>query len=141
MTPSLFSPLKLGAVTLAHRVVMAPLTRMRAGPGNVPTAMNARYYAQRATPGGLLISEATPVCPEAHGHPDVPGIHTEAQVEGWRAAVRAVHDRGGADVHAALAHRPHLALQLPARRPFGAGTVGHPRRRRRHDRGLEAGAV
>jgi N-ethylmaleimide reductase len=95
MTASLFSPLKLGAVTLAHRVVMAPLTRMRAGPGDVPTVMNVAYYAQRASPGGLLISEATPVCPQAHGHPDVPGIHTAAQVEGWRAVTEAVHGRGG----------------------------------------------
>ena len=62
MTEKLFSPLALGPVTLQHRVVMAPLTRMRASPdGNVPHALNALYYAQRATPGGLLIAEASPV--------------------------------------------------------------------------------
>jgi N-ethylmaleimide reductase len=95
MTDTLFSPLAVGATTLAHRVVMAPLTRMRAGPCNVPTAMNAEYYGQRASKGGLLISEATPVCPEGHGHPDVPGIYTVPQVEGWKAVTKAVHDKGG----------------------------------------------
>ena len=83
MTEKLFTPLTLGPITLRHRVVMAPLTRMRARPeGNVPTALNAEYYAQRATPGGLLIAEATPVSWQGHGHPNVPGIHTAAQVTG-----------------------------------------------------------
>ena len=96
MTHKLFTPLTLGRLTLKHRVVMAPLTRMRASPdANVPTALNARYYAQRATPGGLLIAEATPVSWQGHGHPNVPGIHTAAQVEGWRRVTEAVHERGG----------------------------------------------
>ena len=88
MTDPLFSPLPLGAATLQHRVVMAPLTRMRAGEGHVPTALNAQYYAQRASPGGLLIAEATPVSWQGHGHPRVPGIHTAAQVAGWRQVMR-----------------------------------------------------
>jgi N-ethylmaleimide reductase len=95
MTDTLFSPLALGAATLQHRVVMAPLTRMRAGDGNAPTALNATYYAQRTTPGGLLIAEATPVSWQGHGHPRVPGIHTPAQVAGWQLVTQAVHDRGG----------------------------------------------
>ncbi len=96
MTHKLFTPLTLGPLTLQHRVVMAPLTRMRASPdGNVPTALNALYYAQRATPGSLLIAEATPVSWQGHGHPNVPGIHTAAQVEGWRRVTEAVHERGG----------------------------------------------
>lgn len=95
MTEPLFTPLTLGAATLQHRVVMAPLTRMRAGDGNVPTALNATYYAQRSTPGGLLIAEATPVSWQGHGHPRVPGIHTAAQVAGWRQVTDAVHARGG----------------------------------------------
>jgi len=96
MNPKLFTPLQLGPLTLSHRVVMAPLTRMRAGPeGNVPTALNALYYAQRATPGGLLIAEATPVSWQGHGHPHVPGIHTAAQVAGWRRVTDAVHAKGG----------------------------------------------
>ncbi len=96
MTDKLFTPLALGPYTLQHRVVMAPLTRMRASPqGNVPTPLNALYYAQRATPGGLLISEATPVSWQGHGHAHVPGIHTPEQVAGWRGVSDAVHAKGG----------------------------------------------
>lgn len=91
----LFEPLVAGELALAHRVVLAPLTRMRAGPGNVPTALMAEYYAQRTTPGGLLIAEATQVCPEGQGNPATPGIHTAAQIAGWRAVTEAVHARGG----------------------------------------------
>jgi N-ethylmaleimide reductase len=96
MTDKLFTPLALGPITLRHRVVLAPLTRMRASPeGNVPTALNAQYYAQRSTPGGLLIAEATPVSWQGHGHPNVPGIHTPQQVAGWRLVTDAVHAQGG----------------------------------------------
>ncbi len=96
MTDKLLTPLKLGRIELAHRVVMAPLTRMRAHwQGNVPTAMNAEYYAQRATKAGLLIAEATPVSWQGHGHSNVPGIHTAAQIAGWRLVTDAVHAKGG----------------------------------------------
>ncbi len=91
----LFSPFQLGPHTLDHRIVMAPLTRMRAGPGEVPTPLMATYYAQRATPGGLLISEATPVSPYGFGYAHTPGIFTRAQVAGWRLVTDAVHARGG----------------------------------------------
>src|SRR3569832_2867162 len=85
MLPALFSPLKLGPFELAHRVVLAPLTRMRAEPGTLaPHALNAEYYAQRATPGGLLIAEASPVLPTGFGNPNVPGIYSGAQVAGWK---------------------------------------------------------
>ncbi len=94
MTETLFSPLKLGAVTLQHRIVLAPLTRMRAA-GNVPGPVNAEYYAQRSTPGGLLIAEATPVSWQGHGHPNVPGIHTAEQIAGWKTVTDAVHAKGG----------------------------------------------
>src|SRR4051812_33709021 len=93
---SLFSPLQLGPYRLEHRVVMAPLTRMRAErPSLAPRPLNADYYAQRATPGGLIIAEASPVMPTGHGNPGVPGIYSEAQVDGWRGVVEAVHARGG----------------------------------------------
>ena len=96
MTDALFTPLALGPLTLRHRVVMAPLTRMRASPdGNRPTALNAEYYAQRASPGGLLIAEATPVSWQGHGHPGVPGLHTDAQQAAWRRVTDAVHAKGG----------------------------------------------
>jgi N-ethylmaleimide reductase len=94
--PSLFSPLKIGPYQLRHRVVLAPLTRMRAAkPSLAPRALNAEYYAQRATPGGLLIAEASPVMAGGFGSPGVPGIYTEEQVAGWREVVDAVHAKGG----------------------------------------------
>src|SRR5215471_15246200 len=94
--PHLFSPLKVGPFTLKHRLVMAPLTRMRAAkPSLAPRPLNAEYYAQRATDGGLLIAEASPVIASGFGSPGVPGIYTDAQIEGWRAVVNAVHAKGG----------------------------------------------
>lgn len=92
--PSLFDPIRIGDIHLANRVVMAPLTRNRAGAGQVPTATMAEYYAQRAG-AGLIISEATQVCPEGQGYLDTPGMHTAAQLAGWRRITDAVHARGG----------------------------------------------
>jgi N-ethylmaleimide reductase len=94
--PSLFSPLKIGPYKLKHRLVMAPLTRMRAEkPSLAPRPLNAEYYAQRATPGGLIIAEASPVVATGFGSPGVPGIYTEQQIRGWREVVDAVHAKGG----------------------------------------------
>jgi N-ethylmaleimide reductase len=94
--PSLFSPLEVGPCRLKHRVVMAPLTRMRAEkPSLAPRPLNAEYYAQRATPGGLIIAEASPVAATGHGNAGVPGIYSEAQIKGWRTVVDAVHAKGG----------------------------------------------
>lgn len=94
--PSLFSPLQVGPYRLSHRVVMAPLTRMRAEkPSLAPRPLNAEYYAQRATSGGLIIAEASPVVATGHGSPGTPGIYSEAQIKGWRAVVDVVHAGGG----------------------------------------------
>jgi N-ethylmaleimide reductase len=94
--PHLFSPLQVGPYRLAHRVMLAPLTRMRAAkPSLAPRPLNAEYYAQRATPGGLLIAEASPVAATGFGSPGVPGIYSDAQIEGWRKVVDAVHAKGG----------------------------------------------
>ena len=94
--PSLFSPLKVGPYQLKHRLALAPLTRMRAAkPSLAPRPLNAEYYAQRATPGGLLIAEASPVTETGFGSPGVPGIYTEQQIAGWREVVDAVHAKGG----------------------------------------------
>ena len=94
--PSLFSPLKVGPYQLQHRLALAPLTRMRAAkPSLAPRPLNAEYYAQRATPGGLLIAEASPVTATGFGSPGVPGIYTEQQIAGWREVVDAVHAKGG----------------------------------------------
>lgn len=95
MKKDLFTPLQLGTLQLPNRIVMAPLTRNRAAqPGNVPHALNALYYAQRAS-AGLIITEASPISPMAHGYPATPGIHTAEQVGGWRLVTNAVHDQGG----------------------------------------------
>jgi N-ethylmaleimide reductase len=94
--PHLFSPLKVGPYQLKHRVALAPLTRLRAArPSLAPRPMNAEYYAQRATQGGLLIAEASPVLSTGFGNGGVPGIYSEAQVAGWREVVDAVHAKGG----------------------------------------------
>src|SRR4051794_7892310 len=91
---NLFSGLKVGPYTLANRVVMAPLTRNRAGEGNVPGEMNVTYYRQRAS-AGLIVTEATQVSAGAQGYPNTPGVHTEEQVAGWRRVTDAVHAEGG----------------------------------------------
>ena len=94
--PQLFSPLKVGSFELKHRLVMAPLTRLRAAkPSLAPRPLNAEYYAQRATQGGLIIAEASPVMATGFGNPGVPGIYSDEQVQGWREVVDAVHAKGG----------------------------------------------
>ncbi|SEL52485.1 alkene reductase [Nitrosovibrio tenuis] len=94
-TERLFQPVGLGRYNLPHRIVMAPLTRSRARqPGNVPTALNASYYAQRAS-AALIISEATQVSQQGQGYAWTPGIHSHDQVEGWRLVTGAVHGAGG----------------------------------------------
>ncbi|TKD34529.1 alkene reductase [Azotobacter chroococcum] len=91
---TLFDPIKIGDLELPNRIVMAPLTRCRAEPGRVPGALMAEYYVQRAS-AGLIISEATSVCPMGVGYPDTPGIWSQEQVAGWRNVTRAVHAAGG----------------------------------------------
>jgi len=94
--PNLFSPVQIGPYQLKHRLVLAPLTRMRAAkPSLAPRPLNVEYYAQRTTPGGLLIAEASPVAATAFGSPGVPGIYTQEQIAGWRKVVDAVHAKGG----------------------------------------------
>lgn len=105
----LFQPYQLGATRLANRIVMAPLTRNRALAGNVPGPLAVTYYTQRAS-AGLIITEASPVCPEGHGYPRTPGIHTPEQIAGWRAVTDSVHAAGG-----------HIFLQL-----WHVGRISHP---------------
>ena len=93
-TPDLFTPIDIGPLALPNRIAMAPLTRSRAEEGNVPTALNALYYAQRAS-AGLIISEATQVAPEGQGYISTPGIHSAEQVKGWQCVTGAVHVAGG----------------------------------------------
>ena len=93
-TPDLFTPIDIGPLSLPNRIAMAPLTRSRAAEGNVPTALNALYYAQRAS-AGLIISEATQVSPEGQGYISTPGIHSAEQIKGWQCVTGAVHVAGG----------------------------------------------
>jgi N-ethylmaleimide reductase len=90
-----FRPVKLGRYNLPHRIVMAPLTRSRARqPGNVPTLLNACYYAQR-TSAALIVTEATQVSMQGQGYAWTPGIHSREQVDGWKLVTDAVHNAGG----------------------------------------------
>ena len=91
---TLFDPIRFGDIHAANRIVMAPLTRNRAGLGQVPTALTATYYAQRAS-AGLIVSEGTQISAEGQGYLDTPGIHNAEQVGAWRRVTDAVHDAGG----------------------------------------------
>jgi N-ethylmaleimide reductase len=90
----IFSPVTLGELELANRIVMAPMTRDRAGAGDVPTAVVAEYYRQRAG-AGLIVTEGTQPSPAGKGYWRTPGIHSEAQVAGWRSVAEGVHAAGG----------------------------------------------
>ena len=105
----IFSPFELGPLQLPNRVVMAPMTRNRAGRDNVPGFLNATYYAQRAS-AGLIISEATQISPQGVGYPGTPGIHSAEQVAGWKGVTDSVHAAGG-----------RMFLQL-----WHVGRISHP---------------
>ncbi len=107
-TTTLFSPIQLGPYTLPNCMAMAPMTRNRAGAGNVPQALNAEYYAQRAS-AGLIITEGAQISADAVGYPATPGIHSAEQIEGWKHVTDAVHAKGG-----------HIFLQL-----WHCGRVSH----------------
>ena len=110
-TPKLFSPLILGTITLRHRVVMAPLTRLRSDqPGDIPGNLMAEYYAQRASRGGFIVTASTEITAEASAYEGAPGIYTEAQMAGWRLVVGAIQRKGG-----------YVFLQL-----WHSGRVSHP---------------
>ncbi len=117
----LFDSINVGDITLANRIVMAPMTRSRAGqPGDVPTALTAEYYTQRAS-AGLIVSEGTPVSPTAHGYLWTPGIYRDEQTDAWQQVTRAVHDAGGR-IFAQLWHVgriSHTSLQPDGRAPLG----------------------
>jgi N-ethylmaleimide reductase len=127
--PYVFSPLEVGPYQLKHRVALAPLTRMRAArPSLAPRQLNAEYYAQRATPGGLLIAEASPVLATGFGNPGVPGIYSDAQVEGWKKVVDAVHAKG-AFIFLQLWHVgrvSHSSYQPGGVRPIAPSAVAIP---------------
>ena len=97
MAQTLFTATRVGAIDVASRLVMAPLTRNRA-PGAIPNALMAEYYAQRADPlsgAGLIVSEGTAISPQGQGYADVPGLYGSEQIDGWKQVTQAVHARGG----------------------------------------------
>jgi N-ethylmaleimide reductase len=95
MQPALFTPITIAGFQLPHRIIMAPMTRARSTqPGDVPNAMNARYYAQRAT-AALIVTEASQISPQGKGYSFTPGIYSAEQVAGWRQVTDAVHAEGG----------------------------------------------
>ncbi len=122
----LFSPIRIGAIDLSHRVVLSPMTRMRADlPGNVPNDLMATYYGQRASPGGLLITEATFIAPTGNGGYASPGIVTDGQVAGWRTVVDAVHAKG-AKIFLQLWHvgrQSHVDLQPSGQAPIAPSAI------------------
>jgi N-ethylmaleimide reductase len=92
----LFTPIKIGAITLKHRIVMPPLSRLRAQwPSGVPSDLNVEYYGQRASDGGLILTEATAVSSGGRGYRGAPGIYSDEQVAGWKRVTDAVHAKGG----------------------------------------------
>jgi len=109
MQTDLFEPVQLGPSRLRNRIVMAPLTRSRASPAGVPTALMAEYYGQRAS-AGLIVAEGTNISPQARGYAWTPGLYAPEQVEAWRAVTASVHARGG-----------HIFPQL-----WHVGRISHP---------------
>jgi N-ethylmaleimide reductase len=121
---TLFDPLSAGALRLANRIVMAPLTRNWAGPGLVPGPFAVEYYAQRAT-AGLIITEATQVSAQAQGYADTPGCYTDDQVAGWKKVTDAVHANGGIIV-VQLWHTgrvSHTSFQKDGKAPVGPSAL------------------
>jgi N-ethylmaleimide reductase len=116
----LFSPTKLGPLTLKNRVVMSPLTRNRAT-GNVPNDLMAEYYGQRASSAGLIITEGTSPSPNGLGYPRIPGIFSDAQVAGWKKVTTAVHAKG-AKIFVQLMHTGRIGH--PNNLPAGAQVIG-----------------
>ena len=124
----LFEPLRLGALELPNRIIMAPLTRMRAGEERVPNAMMAEYYRQRAD-AGLILSEATSVSPQGVGYRGTPGIWSDAQTEGWKLVTSAVHGAGGRIFlqlwHVGRISDPELLDGQPPVAPSAIAAAGH----------------
>ena len=121
--PNLFDPIRIGTWSLPNRIVLAPLTRARAGVERIPNQLMAEYYAQRSS-AGLIISEATSVTPMGVGYADTPGIWSAAQVAGWKLVTESVHDAGGR-IFLQLWHVGRVSHSdfLAGARPVSASTV------------------
>ncbi len=143
-----FSPVQLGPYALKNRMAMAPMTRNRAGPGNVPQPLNAEYYKQRAS-AGLIITEGSQVAAEAVGYAATPGIHSPEQVAGWNKVTEAVHAPGGRIFlqlwhcgrisHPSLLPGGHAACSAFGHRPQGRGIHAGRNEALRHPARAHAG--
>ena len=123
----LFTPINLGPFELAHRVVMAPLTRMRTVTNFIPNDLMVEHYSQRATKGGFIIAEGTVISETGHGYYGAPGIYTNEHVEGWKKVTEAVHAKGGV-IFMQLFHagrQSHIDLQPGGALPIGPSVVEH----------------
>lgn len=121
----LFNPIELGPYQLQHRVVMAPLTRMRSSTGDVPNALMREYYEQRASQGGFIVSEATVVSANGNGYLGSPGIYADEQIPGWKVIADTVHRKGGR-IFLQLFHagrQSHRDMQPDGRLPVGPSEV------------------
>lgn len=135
----LFQPLQLGAIAIPNRIIMAPLTRARAGESRIPNDLMVEYYTQRAT-AGLIISEATQISEQAAGWTQSPGIHTPEQVAGWQKITQAVHEKGGKIVlqlwHMGRASHPDFqpggALPVSSSAVKPAGDIHTPKGKKPH---------
>lgn len=147
--PTLFDPITLGDLALNNRIIMAPLTRCRAGEGRVPSALMVEYYRQRAS-AGLILTEATSVTPMGVGYPNTPGIWSAEQIQVWRAVTDAVHAAGGKIVlqlwHVGRISDPtYLDGQLPvapsALKPAGHVSLLRPKKEYETPRALETAEI
>lgn len=123
----LFTPVKVGAHDIAHRVVLAPLTRMRADDGARPGRLMAEYYRQRTSPGALLISEATIAAPNGNGYLGAPGLYDDSQIAGWKLVTDAVHAKGG-KIFLQLYHagrQSNAEVQPAGSQPVGPSAIPH----------------
>lgn len=136
---ALFSPMKLGKHELKHRIALVPLTRFRASELAVPTDLQAEYYEQRATDGGLLITEATFITHKAGSYPRAPGIYNQDQIDGWKKITEKVHAKGGviflqlwhigrAAMSANIGEQPVSASDIPIQ---GVNLLGLPQEKPR----------
>ena len=107
--PTLFDTIEFGSIKAANRMIMAPLTRSRAGDSRIPNDLMAEYYAQRAS-AGLIVSEATAISEQGYGWTGAPGIYEDSHIEGWKKTTKAVHAKGG-----------KIVLQL-----WHMGSLSHP---------------
>lgn len=120
----LFESYQLGHIHLKNRIVMPPMTRSRAGKGDIPTELMSEYYAQRAS-AGLIISEGTPISTQGRGYAWTPGIYTPEQIKGWKKSHRCRTQEGWKNIRPVMARRQSITHFIAERRAKSRGTFCH----------------